>query len=247
MIRIADRRWKGARLTVAGLLLVSQTALAGPPYITDDPIPTDLRHFEIYAYTDNDFSLHATDGEAGFDINYGLAPNTQLTAVVAGGYANGNSGHGLQVADTEVGVKYAFIHDEKHGVHIAFFPTLVLPTAPGGGRIAYELPVWGQKDFGKWSVFGGGGPTIRSGYAAHTSWQQGIALNRRVTDDFSLGIEVAHSSSGATGEYGATTPQIGTSIHLKGPFSLIAAGGPVFEDHTGRKGAHLYAAILSNF
>lgn len=243
--RLTDVRMKIASLAAAVFGLAAP-ASAGPPYITDDPIPTDPAHWEIYTYTDNSFSHHELDGEAGFDMNYGLAKNVQLTAVLSGAYAKGD-GHGLRVADTEVGVKYAFIHDESRGLHVAFFPTLVLPTAPGRGRVGYELPVWAQKDFGKWSVFGGGGPTIRSGHGAKTSWEQGIALSREIRDGWSLGIEVAHEGAEEKGEHGATTTQIGTNIHLRGPFSLLAAAGPAIEDHTGRTGAHVYASILTNF
>jgi hypothetical protein len=243
--RLPERLSYGAGLVLILLGAASQ-ALAGPPYITDDPIPTDKGHWEIYTYTDNSFSHHDTSGEAGLDMNYGLAENTQFSVVAAGDYANGD-GHGLRVADTQVGVKYAFVHDEKNGLHIGFFPKLILPTSPDTRRVGYDLPVWGQKDFGKWSLFGGGGPTIRSGDGAKTSWQEGIALTRQIRPGFSLGLEVAHNGAEAVDERGATTAQIGTTIHLSGPFSFIAAAGPAIEDHTGRTGAHLYAAILTNF
>jgi hypothetical protein len=243
------RKWSDRLLTGAGVaaaLSIASPALAGPPYITDDPIPTDAGHWEIYTYTDDSFARHNMEGEAGLDMNYGLAENTQLTAVVAGDYASGD-GHGLRVADTEIGVKYAFVHDDAHKLHVAFFPTLILPTAPGRGRVGYELPVWAQKDFGAWSLFGGGGPTIRSGHDSKTSWEEGVALTRELREGFSLGVEVAHSGAEAVGEHGATTAQLGANIHLVGAFSFIAAAGPVVEDHTGRSGGHLYAAILTNF
>ena len=33
------------------LVLLTQSALAGPPYLSDDPEPTDYQHFEIYTYS----------------------------------------------------------------------------------------------------------------------------------------------------------------------------------------------------
>src|SRR5579884_3623903 len=39
--------WLGA----AALAGVAAPAMAGPPYLTDDPIPTDLHHWEIYAFS----------------------------------------------------------------------------------------------------------------------------------------------------------------------------------------------------
>jgi hypothetical protein len=245
MRRLAVRLWKPVGIAIA-LLAVPQAALAGPPYITDDPMPTDLHHWEIYAYSDNGFLHREMEGESGLDMNYGLAKHTQLSATIAGAYANGD-GRGLVAADTEIGIKYAFIHNEAAGFHVSFFPKVILPTSPGRGRVSYDLPVWAQKDWGKWSLFGGGGPTLRSGYGAHNSWQEGIALNRQITDGFALGIEAAHNGPEADGERGSTAAQIGTSIHLRGPFTFMTAAGPTIEDHTGRTGAHMYAAILTNF
>jgi len=42
-----------AQASVASNMPVSitvQPALAGPPYVSDDPEPTDYKHFEIYSF-----------------------------------------------------------------------------------------------------------------------------------------------------------------------------------------------------
>jgi hypothetical protein len=41
---------KWTLITIAALGLVSP-AMAGPPYVSDDPEPTDYRHFEIYTFS----------------------------------------------------------------------------------------------------------------------------------------------------------------------------------------------------
>ena len=56
--------------------------MAGPPYLTDDPEPTDYQHFEIYTFTEGTATRDGTSGEGGIDFNYGGAPNLQLTATV---------------------------------------------------------------------------------------------------------------------------------------------------------------------
>ncbi len=249
MIRSSKRAaLKGFRASVPALMLTlfAQAAYAGPPYITDDPVPTDTGHWEIYSFTDNSRFHGEHEGQAGLDINYGLVKNVQATATIAGQYANGDE-HGLQLADTEIGLKYRFINAQALGLQVSFFPKLILPTEPGGGRVAYELPVWFQEDVGKWSLFGGGGITLRSGADARNSWEQGLALTRQLTAAISLGIEAAHEGGEAKGERGSTTLQLGTNIHITGPISLLAAAGPVIEDHSGRTGAHLYASILTAF
>ena len=50
-----------------GCLLVSNSAYAGPPYLTDDPAPTQTGHWEIYAFGAGTQSDGGFDGVAGFD------------------------------------------------------------------------------------------------------------------------------------------------------------------------------------
>lgn len=66
----------------AFLLLVTMPAYAGPPYLTDDPEPTDVHHYEIYAFGSGTSERDGMDGEAGIDFNYGGAKNLQLTAIL---------------------------------------------------------------------------------------------------------------------------------------------------------------------
>jgi hypothetical protein len=70
-------------LIVAGLLaagVLTAPAFAGPPFRTDDPVPTDFQHFEIYLFSEGE---KATDGWAGtlpgLEVNYGALPNLQLS------------------------------------------------------------------------------------------------------------------------------------------------------------------------
>ena len=46
-------------VTAGTLLLMTPLALAGPPFITDDPEPVDPGHWEVYA-----FSAGAVDHQA---------------------------------------------------------------------------------------------------------------------------------------------------------------------------------------
>jgi hypothetical protein len=42
------RKWTTITIAMFGLV---RPALAGPPYVSDDPEPTDYRHFEIYTFS----------------------------------------------------------------------------------------------------------------------------------------------------------------------------------------------------
>ncbi len=77
---------------------------------------------------------------------------------------------------------------------------MILPTASrrfGTGRVRLLLPVWAQKDFGPWSLFGGGGYMINPGAGNRDFWQSGVALTRAVTPRLSLGGEIAHEGPDA--------------------------------------------------
>ena len=74
------------------------------------------------------------------------------------------SSHGLRagVGDLDIGIKYRFLHppDGSWLPDAAVFPAVTAPTAAHGfgtGHASVFLPVWLEKDFRRWSVFGGGG------------------------------------------------------------------------------------------
>ena len=136
-------------------------ALAGPPYLTDDPEPTDYKHFEIYAFSQGMATQDGVAGEGGIDFNYGGAPNLQLTATVPAAYnfpTSGSSATGP--GNIELAAKYRFLTQDNFGFDVAVFPRVILPSASpnvGDQHASYLLPIWIEKDWGKWSAFGGGG------------------------------------------------------------------------------------------
>src|ERR1700681_3667179 len=68
------------------MVALSRPALAGPPYVSDDPEPTDYKHFEIYTFSNGTATRGDIGGAAGVDFNYGAAPNLQLTATLPAGF-----------------------------------------------------------------------------------------------------------------------------------------------------------------
>jgi len=230
-------------------MAVSATAaLAGPPYATDDPEPTDTGHWEIYAFTAARSADGILDGAAGLDLNYGPVPEVQLTATLPIDFSDEGGTH-AGAGDVELGVKYRFLHDEAAGISVAIFPRVILPTASrrfGSGRVRLLLPVWAQKDLGPWSLFGGGGYTINPGAGNRDFWQSGLALTRDVTPRLSLGAEITHQSPDAIGARSTTALGAGGIYRIQGPYSLLFSGGPVLE-HRGGTGVSLYVALGLNF
>jgi len=229
--------------------LVSSAAFAGPPYDTDDPEPTELHHWEIYAFSTAASADGLTEGEAGVDLNYGPFPGVQLTATLPVDFETG-AGTRVGQGDLEIAVKYRFLHREKAGFSIAVFPRLIVPTASrrfGTGRVRLLLPVWAQKDIGDWSVFGGGGYMINPGPGNRNFWQAGLAVARPVTHRLSLGGEVSHEGPDAAGAHGTTRLGLGGIYSFGGPCSLLASAGPEYEDGRGAAGFHAYLALGLDF
>jgi hypothetical protein len=224
-------------------------AIAGPPYLTDDPIPTDTGHWEIYGFTAGQRAGSAVDADAGLDLNYGPVAGIQLTATLPLGFSHEQAeGWRSGTGDVELGVKYRFFKDERAGVSAAIFPRAILPTSTIARheRTRLLLPVWLQKDFpGRTSLFGGGGYEINPGPGNRDFWLAAAALTHDFGKGVSAGMEVAHQSPDSVGATSETDLGAGTIIHISGPASLLTSVGPTWIDH--HTGYHLYLALGLNF
>ena len=241
---------KVARIALPFALLCAAPAFAGPPYDTDDPEPTDNGHWEIYSFLAAQGFRGTTEGAAGLDLNFGAAPGIQLTATLPIEFAR-DHGFAAGAGAAVLGVKYRFLHNEATGWSVAAFPRVILPTGSNGfgaRRAAYQLPVWGQKDFGHgWSLFGGGGYTINRGAGNRSYWKEGVALTRDVTRRLTLGGEVTHQGRDAVGSAPTTSLGFGGTYRLKAPFALLFAAGPTLVHGGERARFHAYAALSLNY
>ena len=182
-----------AKSTLAAALVCTRIAWAGPPFLTDDPEPTDLGHWEIYAPAiDAAGSSREFDGAVGAEFNYGVAPNMQLTVGVPVAYSHASGAVSAGRGDLELSLKYRFFHDETHALQVAMFPGVTVPTAAGGfgaRHVTALLPIWFQKDSGAWSLFGGGGFAINPGDGNRNYWKGGLALGRELSQNLLVGCE----------------------------------------------------------
>jgi hypothetical protein len=256
MHRVENRVGRASfRVAAAGLAAASlplAPAVAGPPYVSDDPEPTDYHRWEIYLFAAGGGRQGETAADAGIDLNYGAARDLQLTAVLPLSYSRTTSaGIGstrIGAGDVEFAAKYKFLHQKKGSPvpDIAFFPRIFLPTARAGlgsGRVQLLLPLWAQKDFGRWAVFGGGGYQINPGAGNRDYWLTGIGLTRAVTKRLTLGAEVYHHGPDAVGGKPFTGVNAGLSYKIKGPYSFLLSLGPGIE-HRREEGRYaVYTAL----
>ncbi|HEX4534679.1 MAG TPA: transporter [Rhizomicrobium sp.] len=232
-------------------LALATPVWAGPPYVTDDPEPTDFQHFEIYAFATGTSARDGRDGEAGIDFNYGAAPDLQLTAVLPLAYETPrDAGTVAGIGNIELAAKYRFLHREDFGWDVSVFPRVFLPSAShlvGDRHASFLLPLWAEKDFAKWSTFGGGGCALNNGDGAKNYCMAGWALTREILPALHVGAEIYHQTADTRGGKASTGLGAGATYDLSINYHLMASYGPGIQNaaETGR--SSWYVAMQFTF
>jgi hypothetical protein len=234
---------------------VLSQAWAGPPYLSDDPQPTDLGHWEIYNFAAGSGAPGSLAGEAGLDLNYGAAKDLQLTAVLPLGFESPSefalSGLRAGPDDVELAAKYRFLHqsDGSWMPDVAFFPRLFTPTADrrfGTGMLGLLVPIWSQKDFGPWSIFGGGGYQINPGADQRNFWQGGVAISRSLGERLSLGAEVYAQTRATVTGGDSRMVNLAATYRWTRHWSLLASAGPAWVNRSD-SGYQFYLALKADY
>lgn len=213
-------------------LIVPADVFAGPPFRTDDPEPVEYRHGEVYLFSTGTRDSEGISGVGpAIEFNYGIFPDTQFHIICPIAF---NSPHGMAshfgYGDTEIGIKYRFVHQTAIIPDIGTFPLIEIPSGDahkglGDGKAQYFLPVWLQKDFGKWTTYGGGGYWINPGAGNKNWWFSGILLQYSFTETFYLGGEVFHQTAYTVYGKDSTSFNVGGSLPLTGKFQLLFTAG----------------------
>lgn len=229
-----NRRLFFAIALLAGDFMCVAPAVAGPPYITDDPEPVDYQHWEVYLFSAGAQSAGDASGLGpSIEVNYGALPNLQLHIITGLSYDE-PAGQSLRfgASDTELGAKYRFITPgaDDWFPQVGVFPLLEVPTGNaahglGAGYPQAFLPVWLQKDFGKWTTYGGGGYWINPGPGNRNYWFTGWLLQRQVTEKLAIGTEVFHQTSSMVGRHGSWGFNVGAVYDFTEHYHLLASAG----------------------
>jgi hypothetical protein len=216
-----ERKSKGKIYFAILLFAALSVAFAGPPFVTDDPTPVDYEHWEFYIASQHAETADGWSGTAPhIEINYGVITNVQLHLIAPLAYnvPNHGSTH-FGYGDTELGVKFRFLQESKYVPEAGIFPLLEVPTGGesdglGNGHLQVFLPVWLQKSFGGWTIYGGGGYGINSG-ADHEDWGFGGAcVNYQLRKNILIGGEIYHRTTMNVGGRGDTAFNLGTVIDV---------------------------------
>jgi hypothetical protein len=227
-------------LALLVLFAVPRLWAQGPPYQTDDPVPVDLHHYEFYVFGGADGTPAEMDSAGpAFEFNWGAIPRVQLHAILPWGvvapsnnpvYLPGGAGpRAFGLTDMELGAKIAFIKETRRFPQIGSFTMFEMPTGSytkglSVGKVWYKLPIWLQKNSGRWLFDGGGGYQVvkQDWYRSfpYTGW----LIKRELNERLELGVEVF-----AHGREGFATAQTQSS-------TLIDAGGYYhFKNHPGEQ------------
>lgn len=235
-------------LAALALAVAATPVFAGPPYLTDDPIPTDTGHWEFYAFTAGERLDSILDADAGLDLNFGPAKGVQLTATLPLSFSHApDEDWRSGIGDVELGIKYRFFEDPAAGLSAAIFPRVILPTSSldEGGKSRFLLPLWLGRDFpGGTSLFGGGGYLINPGAGNRDFWQAAVALTHDFSDKASLGVEITQQGPDTVDGSAQTRAGIGAIFQLSEHANLLFSGGPTWVDRS--TGYHFYAALGLN-
>jgi len=216
----------------AMLLTRAQVAQAGPPFLTDDPEPVDFHHWEIILATQQ---FHNADGWSGtsphMEINYGAVPDVQLHILTSVAY-NKVPGEPARFAygDTEMGIKYRFLHETDVFPQMAFYPAVVLPTGNrnedlGNGKAQVFLPIWMEKKFGDWTTYGGGGYWFNPGPGNRDNWFAGWQVQRKITSFFTAGMEIQFRTPDSVDAHSSTALNAGGSWDLSDTYHILFSAG----------------------
>jgi hypothetical protein len=220
-------------LTVFLICICAPLALAGPPFMTDDPEPVDFRQSEYYVFSTVDRTLdgYGVVGPA-FEFNYGAAPNLHLHIIApmqssipfSGPSASGRG-------DIELGAKYRFIQEKGNRPMVGTFVMVEVPTGDskrglGNGATIVKLPVWVQKNLGHgWQTYGGGGYLINTASDGRNTPFFGWQIQKEISKKLTLGGEWFNPGRASVDAQNCHILNFGGMYNFYKMFSLLFSGG----------------------
>ncbi len=134
------------------------------------------------------------------------------------------------LGDTEIGMKYRFIHETDETPQVGTFPIVHIPTGDndrglGSGHVPVFLPVWLQKSWGPWTTYGGGGYWTNPGAGNKNFWQMGWLVQRDITKFITLGAEIFYFGKDTVDGRDRTGCNIGGILNLNQENHILFSAG----------------------
>jgi hypothetical protein len=239
-------------MVALALVVAPSAAYAGPPFVTDDPEPTEYRTFEVFTYSQGTLAGgRMSDTTVGVEVDYGAAPNLQIGASLPVGFsAVSHAASHFGVIEAALGAKYRFIEEQEDGwrPQVSFYPAIQTAITRSGDSdcdsATHEfLPLWTQKSFGPWTTFGGGGYRINPGIDGRNSWFAGWAVLRQITNRLQRGAEIYRETATARGADATAGINVAAIYDINDAFHIVASGGPGTGPHNEAPPISYYLAL----
>jgi hypothetical protein len=213
-------------------LVATIPAFAGPPFRTDDPEPVGYHRSEGYFFSMGTRKAGGTSGIGpAVEFNYGPLPDMMLHLVAPMAYHSPEHGRShFGYGDTELGMKYRIVHETGTRPMVGIFPLVEIPTGDrdkdlGNGQAQYFVPIWLQKDFGKWTTYGGGGYWINPGSGNRNYWFFGVLLQYEFSEGCYLGGELFHQTADTADGKDSSGINLGGGLPFVNNFQLLFSAG----------------------
>jgi len=217
---------------------------AGPPFVTDDPETIEYHHEELYISSQYANNKEGNEGTfPHFEFNYGVVTDVQLHLLVPIAFSHPNGEptvYGL--GDTEVGIKYRFVHETDTQPQVGTFPILHIPTGDsdrglGNAHVPLFLPIWVQKSLGSWTTYGGGGYWNNPGSDNKNFWQLGWLVQRNISKAITIGAEIFYFGKDTADGRDRVGYNVGGILDVSEDHHILFSGG---SDVSGNNRFFLY-------
>lgn len=207
-------------IVTSGLFFTVSPAWCGPPFVTDDPEPTEYQHHEMYIASEQTSTPDGKVVTPQFEYNYGALPDLQLSITVPYVF-NSPAGQARQqgFGDLVLGAKYRFLHESDSHPMMAFYPAVSIPSGDankglGNGGTQILLPIWIQKSWDDWQSYGGVGYWINNAPGANNYPYYGWVLQRKVSEQVTIGGEVFREGEQLPADMSSTGFSLGVTYNL---------------------------------
>ena len=211
-----------AVLAAASLLIGAGPAAAGPPFLSDDPEPTDRGHWEIYDFVSGGPSGLGGRGRLRHQLRRRQGPPADrqpaagLRRCIRPASARPADRHGRSRSRRQVPLLHQA--DGAATPDVSVFPPRLRPHG-------YQLdPGAGLRNY----------------------WQGGAAVPRTVTPHFQLGAEGYAQGDDAADGGGYATINFGLAYKLVQHWSVLASAGPTWVSG-GEHGQVFYVSLKADY
>lgn len=221
-------------------ITASGSALAGPPYVTDDTGTPSRRAWEInISYVQQRTGDPRSAQTPIFDINYGLRDPIQLKFEMPVMYVSTNGAtNEAGIGDAKAGVKWRFLEETGRRPQLAIYPAVSFPTGNesrglGAGSVFYYLPLIVEKNWGPWLAYANAGWAMQAETQATDYGYYGATLSRETIKTLRIGAEIFGNGKVAPGAAKNVGWNAGLEWSIVDSFTLLASGGHSLRGEAG--------------